>query len=352
MSDNGHLPIIGRAWQPSTRAPAPLPADIRLAPADWVRKESFARRELIVGPPQGEPWEVLSIESESAPLAWQVLERLDGQRTLADVALETGVDIDVVASIARDFYQLGVWVQRSELDVPALTFYEHLRSVSAYALQRWGASPLLQRVWTGPVPRRLALGYLLENYHFAAAASSHQGAAVASLPTLRLKTMFSEHLSFEYWHSEWLKRGLLAAGLTEGDLQRASPLVSMQALINHLRWLAVSDILSYSACIGVGEGGSLSLEAVQKFWERFATHGVLPEEVFAPFREHDLGDCSDDHDQFGREPFAEAGPVTAADQRRIRQRLLTFSRLTWCYHRECLDYYGAEEGAPYFSVDD
>jgi|GEM_PF-3356809 len=350
--NNGHLPIIGRAWHPSTREPGPLLPATRLALANWVRPDGLARRELVLGAAEGEPWEVMTIDSESAEQAWRVIHLLDGKRTLADIAKETRLDLALVSSVAQDLYHRAVLVQTSGLEVDALTYYEHLRSLAGIAQQRWGPSSMLRRFWTGPVSRRLAVGYLLENYHFAAAASSHQSAAVASQPTERLKTILSEHLSFEYWHHAWLKRGLLAAGLTEADLEQASPLISMQALINHLRWLGMADPLSYSACIGVGEGDPTALATVGKFWERFTEHGVLPVEAFGPFRDHDIGDCSDDHDQFGREPFADAGPLTAADQARIRRRLITFCRLTMAYHRELLDFYGPEQGPTVFSVED
>lgn len=352
MNDNGPLPIIGRAWRPNAVPHPPLSPDMRMSFGDWVRREGFERQELVLGPASGEPWEVIRIEGESAGPAWRVIGLLDGQRTNEDIAREARLDRELVCSVVQDLYLRAILVQASAQPVAAVTFYDHLHSLSGHAMRRWTPSPLMNHLWNGPVSRRLALGFLLENYHFAAAASSHQSAAVASLPTERLKTVFSEHLSIEYWHHVWLRRGLMAAGLTAADIERAMPVVSMQALINHLRWLAVSDSLSYSACIGVGEGDSLGVGTVQRFWARFGEHGVLPEEAYGPFRDHALGDCGDDHDQFGREPFTESGPLTAAEQARIRRRLLTFCRLTWAYHREVLDWYGPEEGPLYFSVED
>ncbi|HEY3821983.1 MAG TPA: iron-containing redox enzyme family protein [Polyangiaceae bacterium] len=346
----GNLPIIGRAWAPSEKRNVLLPIAATMAFGPDVRADA-ERQEIVVGPGRGEPWDVMSFRGEGAEEAFRYVMAVDGTRSIADVAREVGGDVDEATAVLQELYERAVLRETGGVELPAVVFYEHLRMESKRAFDKWGPSPMLARFASGPVTRRFALGYLMENYHYAAAASSHQGAAVASMPTLRLKTAFSEHLSIEYWHHAWLKRGLLAAGLTEQDVERAHPLPSTLAQINQLRWLAVSDPLAYSACIGIGEGDPMASSSVARFWDRFAEHGVLPEEAYGPFREHDLGDCEDDHESFGSEAFIERGGMTATEQARVRARVLSFSRLTWGFHHEMVDFYGSAEGPAFFTPE-
>ncbi|MFT3770472.1 MAG: hypothetical protein QM820_34015 [Minicystis sp.] len=348
------LPGIGRAWKPTTTAPPPLPVTFQPAFTRWVDKASFRRREIAIGreTATNEPWEVLTFQGDAVDEVWKVVESIDGTCPVSKIADATGQSADEVVGFVQRLYHAGVVDDVSGAELPAQACYEHLRSAYKFTLAGWGRSPLLQRFWTGPVSPRLALGYLIETYHFAGAASSHQGAAVASAPTERLKTAFSEHLSAEYWHYVWLRRGLAAAGLTDDDFERAAPLPATLGMINHLCWLATCDPLAYSACIGVTERSAGSVDVYKRFWDRFGSHGALQEAVYAPFREHELLDCAENHDMFGAEPFVERGSLNQAEVRRIRQRLLAYARLSHELHRQILEWYEAAEGPRYFTLEE
>jgi pyrroloquinoline quinone (PQQ) biosynthesis protein C len=352
----GDLPIIGRAWSPSDAPPPALSDEFRPAFARYVRRPANGRRDLVAAPPGApmttEPWEVITLGGEAADGAWEVVQRIDGVRSLRDIAADAAFDVHEVIAFVQTLYHGALVRNAGGAQVPASAFYEHLRSRTKYAFLEWGVSPLLRQFAVGPVSRRLALGYLVETYHFASAVASHEAAAIASMPSLRLKTAFSEHLSQEYWHYAWLRGGLLAGGLSEAELLCATPLPSTLGPINQLRWLAVTDPLAYSACIGITEARPGLRDSFQRFWTRFAELGVLPEEVYAPFREHDLVDCDDNHESFGSEAFGESGPLTAAEQDRIAERVLTYSYLTSRHHHALLEFYGSGDGPSYFSFED
>jgi len=319
----------------------------------WVDPASLRRREIVIGSGSSadEPWEVFRFEGPTVTQVWDVIDRIDGAQSAEDIARASGQDLPEVIELVQRLFHAGVVEDVGGGDLPARAFYEHLRSTMKFAVLGWGGSPLMRRLWAGPVSRRLALGYLIETYHFAAAASSHQGAAVATMPTERLKTACSEHLSSEYWHSMWLRRGLIAAGMKESDFDTAFPLPPMLGQINHLRWLAVSDPLAYAVCIGVTERAESSIDVFTRFWDRFASHGVLEEAVYGPFREHDLLDCAENHESFGVEAFAERGPLNAAERARVRQRLLAYARLALDTHRQIVDWYGPAEGPLFYTVE-
>lgn len=343
----GNLPDIGRAWEPTVAAPPALPASFRPKLVAWVDRAAFTRREIVIGGDGGasEPWDVVTFEGGAiVDAVWGVLAGVDGTRTLAQLADESGHDLDEVTTLVQRLYHHGALEDTTSDELPAQAFYEHLRAVTRFSVLAWGGSPLMGRLVSGPVSRRLALGYLIETYHFAAAASSHQAAAVVAAPTLRLKTALSEHASNEYWHYAWLRRGLLAAGITRAELESAAPLPSTLAEINQLRWLALSDLLAYSACIGVTESLPGSEGLYKRFWERYASHGVVDEAVFAPFREHQLIDCAEGHEAYGVEPFAERGTLSKAERARIRQRVLAYAKMALDSHREIVDWYGPDDG--------
>jgi hypothetical protein len=313
-----------------------------------------ARRELVIGwdATTNEPWEVLSFSGPAADAVWGVVENIDGLRTIAELATASHQDVDEVGTLIQRLYHAGVIDDASGGDVPARACYEHLCAIYKFALASWGRSPLLDVFWVGPVSRRLALGFLIEIYHSAAAASNHQGTAVSTAPSARLKAALSEHLASEYWHFAWLRRGLLAAGLTEADLARAAPLPTTLGMINHLCWLAGSDPLAYSACIGVTERNSSALDVSVRFWDRFSSHAVLEEAVIAPFREHELLDCKENHATFGAEGFSERGPLSRLEMVRVRHRLLAYARLSHEMYRQILEWYGEPTGPAYFTLDD
>ncbi|WXH29585.1 hypothetical protein WA016_03544 [Myxococcus stipitatus] len=318
MRDDGGRPLVtGRDGRTCVRTPEPLVPVMKLALASWVRPEGLARRELVLGSTEGESWEV-TLDEASAEAAWRVLHLMDGRRTLMGVATEARLSLARVSWVARELYQRAVLVQTGGLRVDALTYYEHLRSLAGIARRRWGTSPLSPRCsWTEEVSRRLAVGYLLESHHLAAAVSAHREAVVAAQAAERMKVLLGAGLSRESSRLMGLKRVLLGAGLTEEELERAVPLASMRALIEHLRWLGTEDALSYSACMGVG------------------------------LRDPDEGDGGDLREWM--EPFADSGPLSASEQARIRQRLITCCRLTMAHHRELTGFYGPEEGPRVFS---
>ena len=349
----GNLPGIGRAWKPTVAAPLPIPITFQPAFTTRVDKSALAHKQIVIGRcGTADPWDVIGFDGPGSDQVWTVLECIDGTRTIGQIARASGQPDDEVRHVVQGLYHAAVVEDCGGGELPAVAFYEHLRSAIKYSVLGWGGSPLMDRLWSGPVSRRLAIGYLVESYHFAVAASSHQAAAIAAVQSERLKTAFSEHLSSEYWHYVWLKRGLVAAGFTDGDFERAVPLPASLGQVNHLRWLATSDPLAYSVCIGITERNAGLADVYKGFWTRYASHGVLDEAVYAPFREHELLDAEENHEAFGAEVFVERGPLTKSECDRIRQRVLAYAFASLESHRQTLEWYEAVDGPLYFALED
>jgi pyrroloquinoline quinone (PQQ) biosynthesis protein C len=349
MSTN--LPDIGRAWKPLEPQPVAIDAEFVAAFAGWAQLRVDERSIALVDP-AGVPMDRVSFDGEHANSAWLCASAIDGRRSCVVLAAELGLPLEGVVNLVQALYEAAVVTNAQHRELPALVFYANLRSQVRLADRARGKSELLQRYAAKRASKRLVLGYLIETYHFAAAAASHQALAVATAPTLRLKTVFSEHLSEEYWHYAWLKRGLLAAGLTDAEIDASTPTLGTLGVINHLRWLATSDLLAYSACLGIIESDPTVLSAWVEFWQDLVAHGKVDVAAIAPFREHSILDCQENHDAYGMEAFGETAKLSGADQSRIRQRVSAFRELVQAQHRSILEWYGDEEGPSLFAFDE
>jgi hypothetical protein len=251
-----------------------------------------------------------------------------------------------VVACAERLYLDGLVVDRASMPVGGVPFFVHLQGYVSGAMKAWprpsppGARP----------SARLVRGYLVESWHVIDAASSHIAPLLSQLPSARVRALFSAYFAGEYWHGDWVRKGLLASGLSLADLDRAVPLPTTLALVNHLRWLAQADPLSYAACLGVAEGRPSEVGNVKAFWARMA-RARLPPGALRPFREHQLTDCAEDHGSLAAEPFAECVALSASDQARIRNRTLSFAAAMTEYWRGIRDWYGAARGPAYFAFE-
>ncbi len=287
----------------------------------------------------------VALECAARVFAWS-----DGSRTLAELAghFEGGTAARVVGWL----YERGLVADQSLGPLPAWLFYGHLRRRVRAWLARRGPSPLVRRLWAGGASRRLALGHLVETFHLVDAAPSHIASALASTASRRLQPVLGEYLASEQEHGAWVRRGLLAAGLAEAELARATPLPGTLAQINHLRWLAASDRLAYAACLGAGESAPGSAPLAGEFWRRVGAGSALPPEAIGPFSEHDIADDASEHAELGAEFFAEMVSLSGEERGRIGGRVLSYCEAMYAAHRDALEAYGEGDGPPYHVVDD
>lgn len=208
----------------------------------------------------------------------QVLDLCDGDRTVTSIAESLQAPPAKLAALVTALYKRGIVRDTSEQEVPADEFQEHMvafgrteRTKMAHEADLLGSRP----------HRRQLLGSLVETYHFVSSASYHLGAAVAHAPDADLRDVLSWLFVEEWRHGKDLLKGLLAAGLTEDEVRRSRPLPGTQSVINFLRALAATDLLSYAICATVNESPKTD-KAIKESWDALAASGVLPAEAISP----------------------------------------------------------------------
>jgi hypothetical protein len=195
--------------------------------------------------------------------------------------------------------------------------------------------------------RRQLLGSLVETYHFVAAASEHIGAALAQAPGDTLRQGLSRLFADEWLHGNDLRQGLLRAGISQQELQECQPLPQTRCVIQFLRTLAATDLLSYGICAAINESPK-SDRAIKETWERIGRLGLLPAEAIAPFRGHELEDEASDHQNLSALLFCERSTISAVEQQRIRAQVSAFIELQRQCYQALRHYYQEPQGAPWF----
>jgi hypothetical protein len=339
--------LVGRTWASlsGTVAIQPLDPQTQLALASHVRVERAAGvvRKLDLG------GRVAGLDPESGQMVGSLLDQLDGRTTLADAARALDWDVADVVDAAQDLYHLAALENVGDTTIPAVPFFKHVsalgRSVQARIAE--DAESLFANMMTGKPTRRLLLGYLVEFYHIVIRASQHISPSINHAPNLRLRMLLSEYLGDEYWHGLWLRKGLRQAGLTDQQIDASDPLPATLGAIDRLRAESSSDLLAYAACISTGEGaGESEIERLQNRYGALAKHGLFPEGVIEPFRDHEIADCSLGHFSFCAEMYAEAPPIGRQHQDTIRRAMLAYLRCLEEQHHQIARFYGTDEDGP------
>jgi pyrroloquinoline quinone (PQQ) biosynthesis protein C len=342
--------LVGKTWVPVSAnvVVEPLDPTIRLALTSHVRliHDQGVVRQIDLG------GKIASLDLESGQRVTALLAQLDGTRTLDEAARALGWDLEDTVDAAQDLYLLAALHSVGETTVQAFAFFQHVSTLGRGVQARLGtgtshAGLLLNQLMSGRPSRRLLLGYLVELYHIVTRAALHINPTINLAPDERVRAMLCEYLSDEFWHGQWQRQGLRAAGLTDEQIDRSDPLPGTLAALDRLRCVAGTDLLAYAACISTGEGsGDQEVDRVRHRYELFARSGVLPMEAIAPFRDHEIADCTAGHFSYCSEIFAEAPPLTHRHQDAIRRAMLSYLRCFEEQHRQIEDFYGSDEDGP------
>ncbi|GAA3296768.1 hypothetical protein Dvina_23930 [Dactylosporangium vinaceum] len=270
-----------------------------------------------------------------------VLRHCDGRQSITDVARSLAAPPDFVARAVTALYTLGVVRDANREPAPAMAFQQHLVSVGRTLRTRMSTEA---DILGGTMHRRRLLGSLVETYHFVAAAPYHIGPAVAHAPDSEVRDALSRLFCEEWRHGRDLRAGLLAAGLTEELVRRCRPLPGTQGVVNFLRALADTDLLSYGICAAVNESPKTDT-AIKASWDALIALRLLPAAALQPFRGHELEDEASGHDGIVEAIFAGRTTLSAAEQDRIHASLTSFIATQSNCYRDMKEFYGDAEGA-------
>jgi len=270
----------------------------------------------------------------------------DGRRTLAELAREGGLDLDLARTLLSRLYAQGLVCETGSALVPSSLFLEHAQGLCwRWRRARLGHGPALEACFaSGSYSRRLATGYLLEVTHVVRGAAGHIAAAIAHASDEGLQLRLSEYLEDEYWHGELMERALKGAGLGQQELARAVPLPATQAVLNSWRHAAHTDLLLYGGLIAITESATDESSAIVELFHRTLAQRVLPEAAWRPYFEHAFGDSAADHVSHGRAIFEAAGPLLPSRRDQLRRALLLHSEALVLQERAVLSFYAEAEG--------
>ncbi|MBM7774419.1 pyrroloquinoline quinone (PQQ) biosynthesis protein C [Actinokineospora baliensis] len=269
-----------------------------------------------------------------------VIALCDGERTVAGVAEALAAPPARVARAVTELYALGVVTDTADQPVPAAAFQRHIVSVGRTLRTRMSEQADLLG---GSLHRRRLLGSLVETWHFVSSAPFHISPAVAQAADPGVRDALSHLFADEWQHGRWLREGLLAAGISAAELARSRPLPGTQNVINFLRVLAGHDPLSYAVCAAVNESPKTDT-AIKRGWDELIARDLLPAEALMPFRGHELEDEAADHGSIAEQVFAERAALSSAEQRRVRDTLVSFIAVQAGCYREMKEFYGAVDG--------
>jgi hypothetical protein len=202
----------------------------------------------------------------------------------------------------------------------------------------------------GDLHKRRLLGSLVETYHFVSAASYHISAAIAHAPSQEIRAGLSELFMDEARHGAALRQGLLAAGITEAEINASQPLPETRSVINYLYVLGSTDLLSYGVCAAINESPKTDL-AIKESWDRIGQLGLLPAAAIMPFRGHELEDEASGHDAISGLVFSDQDVVSTAQQRRIRTHIQSFIATQYGCYQALKAYYREPAGPVTWSPD-
>jgi len=313
------------------------------------RLSPHARPRLLVSKLEGHPgldlvWSELHYSAAHAERIHALLDLCDGSRDLK--TLEEWLDWPHwhFASLLATLYARGALEDASCQEAPAQLCQEHLvargrtlRALMGRETDLLGAKP----------HRRLLLGSLVETWHYVRAAAEHIGAALGHAPEGRLRDGLAQMLIDECKHGKDLAGGLRQAGLSDADLAASQPLPETRAVIQALRTLGATDLLSYGVCCAINESPK-SDTAIKETWGQIGQLRLLPEAAIAPFRGHELEDEASDHTAIAALLFSEHETLSRLQQLRIRRHVQAFIAVQRHCYQAIRNAYRDEDGAAYF----
>jgi TENA/THI-4/PQQC family len=351
---------IGKTWE-SRVANAPKgPLDLEFRPrllpeiSFLFDGKSLQAVKLIDGPSELDPSlmatdAVIPLEGERRERLEKIHSFLDGTRTINQIATQCDLNRELCSRFIQELYEQGIVEDAAARPAPPLSFYNHAVTLGRReSLRQLSRSPMAQHMLRGTLTKRLVVGYLVEEYHLVSSAASHISPVIAAAPTAHLRMMFSDYLSGEYWHCQLLERGLLAAGLTKEEVAASDPLPGTLAAINLLRNSARTDLLAYSVCLSINEGGDVRAAAAFSQMYDLIGQFVSPE-VLAPSREHAELDFEDQHESLGAEAFVDEVTISSQRQDAIYRTVMATAGTLLEQHRQMAAFYGAAEGSLAFS---
>ncbi|MBN9343930.1 MAG: hypothetical protein BGO76_00320 [Caedibacter sp. 38-128] len=218
---------------------------------------------------------------------------LDGKHTICNIADHLSTSEKEVLHLLQPLYEIGFLVLCSKSLVPALTFYTHLMNTERDYRVKSLQNPYVNNHDDLEYLKDVLIQNLFALYHYVSAFPEHLGEAISHISNPELKEKLCNVLTGNYWHRNMLLKGLMELGYSKEQIKQRTPLPATLGIINYLRWLAKTDLLSYAACLGLTEYPAVSEETAHTIsnyilaeWDSIELLNLLPKEVLEYFRKY------------------------------------------------------------------
>ncbi len=223
----------------------------------------------------------------------KILPYLDGKHTIHNIADQFSISEKEVMHLLQPLYETGFLILCSKSLVPASTFYTHLMSIE----RDYRVKSLQRNDVNNHDDSEYLKDVLVQNlfalYHYVSAFPEHLSEAISHISHQELKEKLCNVLTGNYWHSNMFLKGLMELGYSKDQIKQTPPIPATLGVINYLRWLAKTDLLSYAACLGLTEYPEVSEEAahnisdyIQAEWDSIELLNLLPKEVLDYFKKY------------------------------------------------------------------
>jgi TENA/THI-4/PQQC family len=279
----------------------------------------------------------------------EVLGRLDGSRTIEDLASETDLNIKLVSTLLATALEWGLLGDAVPPEgTSGLAALSRIEDILNFLLEELVfAGPFWKAITENPekLHHNVFYGYGLENWFFLKQESEFDSAILAYAESGTIRSMANDFYHEEHRHDDIVLRGFEFLGITGDQLAKARPLPTTTALIKQLSWWGRTDPLFFIATIGILEGrinaSSMPSEgkvAYDSFLEACDKIGLAAEFV-EPIRAHARVNAMHDHGTVSREFFAEIPGVDDMSQRRWEAKAHVFMETYAAFFNGILRYY-------------
>lgn len=249
----------------------------------------------------GNIYEIAGFSSKS----WQqTFELMDGTRTIDNISQETSVSTSDLSQLVDMLHKKNViGIADDNRILSGEEFWQLHDEYSRQWLDKIAEHSLWPALTQGTADRAVAIGFVIEKYHYIEGAYEHMAFAAANADP-RISKDLTRHFKEEYLHGD-IYLGGLSSLFPKKSIVESLPLPSTRALINCLNELAQSNSFAYYSANeflqkteNIGDGIS---NPVETFYEAIERNYNLPPAICRAMRAH----TDQDQDLGHQDVFAE-----------------------------------------------
>jgi hypothetical protein len=190
----------------------------------------------------------------------------------------------------------------------------------------------------GDLPLKLAIGMVIENWHFLFRESYFDAPVLSYVPNTQVRLLLNQFFSEEYGHDEILLKSLNSVGISREDMADAIPLPETMGLCNALSYWAHNDPLFFFTTLGLLEGQGMKKDSFIEACERCG----LAEDFVGPLRTHANINIGAAHGNLTRAIFQEILALDEETISRLKRQIPLFVELYDNFYTGVFRYYTSD----------